>query len=222
MPTGTHEQTINTALGEVLHHLGRAWTLRSENVGRIFEEGGRPDILLEKSDGWPIVIEAEVGNHAQAENEAKSRLGNRLITTGNPIHASVALVYPDYLRAHHGAALRSELQQAQFEYALFTVQADGATARFPPRGMVKKWDRRVSDTATPVQHPGLACRSVGRRSGTGCQSSRSGILSVASYNKPAWHLNRPTPRTERRLCGTDSAYGNDGSCRRVGLPCCAS
>lgn len=50
MPTGTREQTINTALGEVLHHLGRAWTLRSENVGRIFEEGGRPDILLEKSE----------------------------------------------------------------------------------------------------------------------------------------------------------------------------
>lgn len=60
-----------------------------------------------------------------------------MITTGNPIHASVALVYPDYLRAHHGASLRSELQQAQFEYALFTVQADGATARFPLEGWLK-------------------------------------------------------------------------------------
>ena len=70
MPTGAHEQTINTALGEVLHQLGREWTLRSEHVGRIFEEGGRPDILVEKKDGWPIVIEAEVANHQQAEIEA--------------------------------------------------------------------------------------------------------------------------------------------------------
>lgn len=137
MPTGTHEQTINTALGEVLHQLGRGWTLRSEHVGRIFEEGGRPDILVEKSDGWPIVIEAEVANHRQAEIEAKSRLGKRLISTGNLVHAAVALVYPDHLRAHHEVALRSELQRAQLEYVLFTIQADGETARFPPEGWLK-------------------------------------------------------------------------------------
>jgi hypothetical protein len=137
MPTGTHEQTINTALGEVLHQLGREWTLRSENVGRIFEEGGRPDILVEKSDGWPITIEAEVGNHRQAEDDARVRLGNRLISTGNPIHASLALVYPDDLRQQHGAALRAALRRTQLEYALFTVQADGQIARFPPAGWLK-------------------------------------------------------------------------------------
>src|SRR4051812_25535364 len=38
MQTGSHEQTINAALGEILHNLGRAWTLRSEHVGRIFAE----------------------------------------------------------------------------------------------------------------------------------------------------------------------------------------
>ena len=108
--TGAHEQTINAALGEVLHQLGREWTLRSEHVGQIFEEGGRPDILVEKTDGWPIVIEAEVANHRQAEIEARSRLGNRLISTGNLVHASVALVYPDHLRGHHEEALRGELQ----------------------------------------------------------------------------------------------------------------
>lgn len=134
MPTGTHEQTINAALGEVLHQFGGEWTLRSENVGRIFEEGGRPDILVEKADGWPIVIEAEVGNYRQAEIEARSRLGNRLISTGNPIHASIALVYPEELRGHQGASLRSRIQSAQLEYVLFTVQPNGETARFPREG----------------------------------------------------------------------------------------
>lgn len=66
----THEQSINVALGELLEELGRSWTVRSELTG-IFEEGSqRPDILVEKSDGWPIVIEAEVANAAQAEAEA--------------------------------------------------------------------------------------------------------------------------------------------------------
>lgn len=137
MPTGTHEQTINTALGEVLHNLGRAWTLRSEHVGRIFEEGGRPDILIEKSDGWPIVIEAEVDNHRQAEMEARSRLGNRLISTGNSIHAAIALVYPHDLRSYHGASLRQKLRESEFEYVLFTVEADGETTRFPQDGWLR-------------------------------------------------------------------------------------
>src|SRR5579859_557608 len=135
--TGTHEQTINTALGEVLQPFGRAWTFRSEHVGRIFEEGGRPDILVEKPDGWPIVIEAEVGNYRQAETEAQSRIGNRLISSGNLVHASVALVYPDHLRRRNGAALRSALRETELEYVLFTVQANGETGRFPADGWLK-------------------------------------------------------------------------------------
>ena len=134
MATRTHEQTINTALGEVLQDLGRYWTIRSEHVGRIFDEGGRPDILIEKADGWPIVVEAEVGNHRQAEIEAQSRLGNHLTASAEVINASVALVYPDALRGHHGAALRAELSGVTFEYVLYTLGADGETQRFPAAG----------------------------------------------------------------------------------------
>ena len=131
-----HEQTINTSLGEVLNDFGKDWRIRSENIGRIFEEGGRPDILIEKPDGWPIVIEAEVGNHGQAEVEAQSRLGNRLISSAATIHAVVAVVYSEELRHHHGAALRDALRETQFEYALFTMEADGSTSRFPEAGWI--------------------------------------------------------------------------------------
>ncbi len=136
MPTSTHEQTINTALGEVLQDFGQSWKIRSEHVGRIFAEGGRPDILIEKSDGWPIVLEAEVGNHRQAEIEAQSRLGNHLVSSAVQIHAAVALVYPVQLRSHHGAGLRDALRENRFEYALFTVNADGTTSRFPDAGWI--------------------------------------------------------------------------------------
>ena len=135
-PTLTHEQTINTSLGEVLSEQGQGWRIRSEQVGRIFEEGGRPDILIEKSGGWPIVIEAEVSNHRQAEIEAQSRLGNRLISSAEAVHAVVALVYPAQLRHHQDAALRSALRNTQFEYALLRLEADGSSSRFPEVGWI--------------------------------------------------------------------------------------
>ena len=132
--TLTHEQTINTALGEVLCNFGRYWRIRAEHVGGIFEKGGRPDILIEKPDGWPIVLEAEVGNHRQAEIEARSRLGNRLVSSAATIHAAVALVYPERLRHYHGAELRNALRAIPLEYALFAVEADGTASRFPIAG----------------------------------------------------------------------------------------
>ena len=56
----THEQTINIALGEVLQGLGQDWSIRAEQVGRILEGSGRPDVLVEKPSAWPIIVEAEV------------------------------------------------------------------------------------------------------------------------------------------------------------------
>ena len=115
-------------------HLGERGLFAPKTLGAFFEEGGRPDILIEKSDGWPIVIEAEVGNYRQAEIEARSRLGNRLISTGNYIHASVALIYPEALRSYNGSRLRTALREVQLEFCLYTSQANEEIARFPPDG----------------------------------------------------------------------------------------
>lgn len=134
MTTRSHEQTINTALGEVLQSLGRRWTVRSEEIGNIIEGGGRPDLLIERADGWPIVVEAEVGNHAQAEIEARSRLGKRLISSTHSIDTAFALVYPDELRSHRGGELRNAIQEASLAYALLSTGADGRTVRFPSYG----------------------------------------------------------------------------------------
>lgn len=137
MSNGTHEQTINTALAEVLQGLGRNWAIRAESTGKIFEEGGRPDILIEKSDGWPVVLEAEVENKTQAEKEAVSRLGNRLTRGKHSVHAVVAVVYPAEIRNHSGAALRRALRAAELEYVLLTSEADDSVSRFPQAGWIK-------------------------------------------------------------------------------------
>ena len=132
----THEQTINTALAEVIEPFGRGWQIRAEDIGGVFQGGGRPDVLIEKADGWPIVIEAEVANQSQAEKEARSRLHRTLVSTGRQVHASVALVYPTSMRSYQGQALRSALATAQFEYALYSVDLDGSHIRFPESGWI--------------------------------------------------------------------------------------
>jgi predicted RNA methylase len=134
MPHRTHEQTINTALGEILENLGQDWVIDSEDISGIFEDGGRPDILIRKIDGWPIVIEAEVNNHRQAEAEAQGRLGKRLASSAATIDTAVALVYPKQIRTHAGRELREALQTISFQFALFLLEGDTRITRFPITG----------------------------------------------------------------------------------------
>ena len=97
----TGEPTINTALAEVLGNHGHDWIVDGEGIGSL--EHGRADVLVIEN-GWPVVIETEVNNHRSAERDARNRLGNKLAAGlgGKPIHAALALVYPDALRNHQG------------------------------------------------------------------------------------------------------------------------
>ena len=121
---------------------------------------GRPDILIEKQDGWPIVIEAEVSNHRQAEAEAQARLGNTLVSSGAKIHAAVALVYSEDLREHSGAGLRNALTSCSLDYVLFSITADGATVRFPKAGWLSGNVLDLVILLNRSRHSGLARRSV--------------------------------------------------------------
>lgn len=134
MATLTHEQTINIALGEVLSDLGRNWQVDAERVGKIFESGGRPDILIQEPGGWPVVLEAEVGNYKQAEKEARSRLGKRLLGAPRAIDSVIPIVYPLSLRGYDGKELRTALTHTKFEYAVLSRTLDDGVLRFPNSG----------------------------------------------------------------------------------------
>ena len=131
----TGEPTINTALAEVLGNHGHDWIVDGEGIGSL--EHGRADVLVIEN-GWPVVIETEVNNHRSAERDARARLGNKLAAGlgGKPIHAALALVYPDALRNHQGKALRRALESTLFEYALYTMNEDGTHGRFPDSGWI--------------------------------------------------------------------------------------
>ena len=135
MTDTTHEQTINTALGEVLSQLRGSWKTRSERTGRVLVEGGRPDILIEEASGWPVVIEAEKDDYTEAENDAKDRLNLTVVATGRSIETAIALVYPDRLEDLDGPELRNGIRAAaDFEFALYTHNEHGPPIRLPSDG----------------------------------------------------------------------------------------
>ena len=137
MTDTTHEQTINTALGEVLSELRRSWLTRSERTGSVLVERGRPDILIEEASGWPVVIEAEKYDYTSAENDAKDRLNLTVATTGRSIETAIALVYPDLLEDLDGSALRKAIRDTtDFEYALYTHVEGGPPSRLPSDGWI--------------------------------------------------------------------------------------
>lgn len=144
MTDRTHEQTINTALGEVLADFGSDWRVRAERIGTIFSGGGRPDVLIEKPGDWPVVIEAEVGDHRQAEVEARARLGRDLVGNPRPIDFAIALVYPDSLRHQHDAALRRTLRECDFEYVVVQRESGGIVSRIPESGWLRGGIRDVA------------------------------------------------------------------------------
>ena len=115
----TGEREINTALAEVLRGHGKGWEVHGEQTRILAESKGKTPDLLVLENGWPVVIETEVNNHRSAERDARQRLGNKLAAGlgGRPIHAALALVYPDALRdpprprsyAGHWSPVRSSM-----------------------------------------------------------------------------------------------------------------
>lgn len=136
---GTHEQTINTALGEVLRALRRrdSWTVHSEATGGVLKGGGRPDVLILEASGWPVVIEADRSNHASAEADAIARLGRQPRDSTHEIETAIALVYPREFQQLEDDRLRTAIRDTnRLEYVLFT-KADGPPERLPRSGWLR-------------------------------------------------------------------------------------
>ena len=145
MTSDTHEHTLNVALGEVLGRLRGSWTTKSEQTGQVLQGGGRPDVLIEEASGWPVVIEAKVSNHANAEADAVSRLGRIVGSTGRQIETSIALVYPPTVLSLDGLALREALNNSrELEYVLYTRTPGGSPDRIPSHGWIKGGARELA------------------------------------------------------------------------------
>ena len=134
------EDTINTALGEVLQELRpTSWRVLAEEQRTLRGSAKRPDVLIEEPAGWPVVIEAERENHTSAETDALARLGAIVESSGREIESAIALVYPlDVREQTGGKAIRAALRETDgLEYALYMATSGDVVERLPTSGWLQ-------------------------------------------------------------------------------------
>ncbi len=140
------EPNVNNALGILLQGMLSSSQVRSENTQVITGHPGRtPDVLITAPDRAPVVIEAEYLPAANAESEAKGRLGLEVAASGRVIEAAIALRYPKYLE--DADDLQVALKDALLSYCLFNDEGRGIQ-RFPQSGWL---DGSVEDLANMVR-----------------------------------------------------------------------
>ena len=137
----TTEHTINDALASLLRSTRTAWrdgsVVRSENIGMLRDNNGRPDILVAEPTVSPVTIETEVFPAVTVEQEARARLGCHLKTNGRQILSSVAVRIPKRIRSHQGAQLAAALNAAEdLEFSLYTGSNSEDTVRHPESGWI--------------------------------------------------------------------------------------
>ena len=109
------EQTFNFALGEVLPLVNPTWIQRNgtlsvfvEMTGLISGTNKRPDILVNDSTTPPVIIESSY-KPKDADEDAHSRLGLKLASTGYQIESSVAVFIPECFRNYEIEKARDAL-----------------------------------------------------------------------------------------------------------------
>lgn len=137
----TTEHTVNDAIAHALRQTRHSWrssdVVRSENTGNITGNNKRPDILVIEPGVSPLVIENEFLPAANAEVEARSRLGETLKENGRRLLSSIAVRTPQRFKDLFGTELAAEIASAEdLEFALFTGDDPVDCVRWPELGWI--------------------------------------------------------------------------------------
>ncbi|MDM8553472.1 hypothetical protein QUF75_01940 [Desulfococcaceae bacterium HSG7] len=109
----------------------------------------RPDILILEVNVSPVVIETEVLPATTVEQEAMSRLGQQIRTTGRTILSAIVVRLPKNLRKYQGSHLQNELAiTPDLEIALYTGNNPSDCTRWPQSGWIPG---NVADLSILVQ-----------------------------------------------------------------------
>ena len=136
------EHTLNDALAAVLRETRHAWrasdVVSSENTGMLRGSTKRPDILVIEANVSPVVIETEVVPAVTVEQEAISRLGEPVRTTGRKILSTLAVRLPERLRTAHPTKLRAIIASADdLETSLYIGRSPSEYSRWPWAGWIR-------------------------------------------------------------------------------------
>lgn len=120
----TAESVVNAELARALRRRHPAWRGRSVAAERsgVFQSaaGKRPDVLVAASQGAPVVVETEFSPARTVEDDARDRIGEKLVKSGTAIAAAVALRLPGDLRRVSQSALGPAVEAARLEWCLWS------------------------------------------------------------------------------------------------------
>ena len=161
-PRNTEPQA-NGALARALRRQNPDWsdsTVHAERTHVIHQAGSgmgmRPDILVAPLRRQPVIVETEFAPARTVEQDAITRLGARLHSTGEEIEGVLSVVLPESLRTGDLETVRT----ATFRYATHYLNAEGESIRWPTE---QEWlEGGVGDLADAIEWLSLSERQLER------------------------------------------------------------
>ena len=159
LPRNTEPQA-NGALARVLRARHPNWndqTLYTERTNVIQEGTGKqPDIVVAAPRRQPVILETEFDPAITVDQDATSRLGKHLLSTGEEIEGVLSVVLPESLKT----ADLEAIDGAEFRYAKHYLNSSGKSVRWPAGS---NWlVGGVNDLADAVEYMSLWERQLAR------------------------------------------------------------
>ena len=158
----TTEQVFNFAFGAVLREKHPLWI---EAIGveqtHVLQgaAGKQPDLILSPPGTSPVVVETEFMPAATVEEDATSRLGERLASDGRRIENTVALRIPSELRTVEQSGIADAVKQARFTYCVLSETKTRDIQRWPEEGWLQGG---VDDVANCLESVSLSESLISR------------------------------------------------------------
>ena len=135
-------------------HAERTQVIRQAGPGT--GAGKRPDILIAPPRRQPVVVETEFAPAHTVENDATSRLGMSLYSTGGDIEGCLSVVLPESLKTGD----LETIDRSTFCYATHYLNSEGKSVRWPPEG---RWlEGGVDALADAIEYLSLSERQLAR------------------------------------------------------------
>ena len=155
----TIEPVVNHVIAEILRTKNPGWQdISAEQTSTLIEGSGlRPDILVPGRS--PVVLETEYHPAPTVEEDAKAKLGKKLLISAQQIEQVIALRLPALLKTCPQSNLREEVSKAEYEWCLWSLSTPDKPVRWPPEG--KGWlNGGIDALADTLEYAGLSERLV--------------------------------------------------------------
>ena len=217
------EPQLNGRIASVINKLTNSagWQAREELRGALRGPKTKPDVLITRADGPPIVLETEYPPAATVTDDCMKSIGRELdpsiANSSGTVSSVIAIRATDEL---HQCATGDDAQRMledghEIEYAVYQGNATQHT-RFPQSGYIQGNLRDLVDFIRPASEPQDTINLATQAFEQGAEDAASLILACAKqYGIGEKHRDDPAPAVARISNSTsnDLSRPEAGRCR---------